>query len=59
MDFINLIIAILLIGLGFLLIKLYNDLKREKKTGALSFKIRTAGIGCILIGIALIIREIN
>ena len=56
MDYINIIIGILLIVLGIILIKYYHYLKREKKAGGLSFKFQTGGIGCIMIGIALIIR---
>ncbi|MFD0990767.1 hypothetical protein ACFQ1R_11715 [Mariniflexile jejuense] len=59
MDWINLLIGILLIILGIFLIKFYQDLKRENKTGGLSFKLQTAGIGCVIIGIGLIIRELN
>jgi uncharacterized membrane protein len=58
MDWINLIIGILLIVLGILLISLYQDLKKENKTGTFSFKIQTGGIGLIMIGITLIIREL-
>lgn len=57
MDWINLLIGILLIILGIFLIKFYQDLKKGNKAGGLSFKIQTAGIGCIIIGIGLIIRE--
>jgi len=57
MDWINLFIGILLIVLGIFLIKFYQDLKDKNKTGGLSFKIQTAGIGCIIIGIGLIIKE--
>ncbi|SFZ95284.1 hypothetical protein SAMN05428642_1233 [Flaviramulus basaltis] len=56
MDWIDIIIGILLIILGIFLIKIYRDLKKENKTGGLSFKLQTGGIGCIMIGIALIIR---
>lgn len=59
MDWINLLIGLLLIILGTFLIKFYQDLKRENKTGGLSFKLQTAGIGCIIIGIGLVIRELN
>ncbi|MDE3744142.1 hypothetical protein PHU20_19970 [Maribacter sp. D37] len=57
MNWINIIIGVLLIILGIFLIKYYQDLKQNKKTAGLSFKIQTAGIGCIIIGIGLIIRE--
>ena len=58
MDFLNLIIGALLIVLGVLFIMYYNSLVKEKKQGALSFKIRTAGIGLIMIGLSLIVREV-
>lgn len=57
MNFFNLVLGILLIVLGVLLIFFYNYLVKEKKNSGLSFKFRTGGIGCIMIGIALIIRE--
>lgn len=59
MDFIYLILGVLLIVLGIALISYYNSLVKEKKQGGLSFKIRTAGICLIIIGIGLIIRELN
>lgn len=58
MDFINIIIGVLSIILGIYLIVFYQKLKKEKKTGGLSFKLQTAGIGAIMIGISLIIREL-
>ena len=58
MDYINMIIGLLLIVLGICLVIYYYDLKKEKKTGGLSFKIRTGGIGFVIIGIGLIIREL-
>lgn len=57
MDWINIVIGILSIILGISLIVYYQNLKRENKTGGLSFKLQTAGIGAIIIGIGLIIRE--
>ena len=58
MDFINIIIGVLSIILGIFLIVLYQKLKKEKKAGGLSFKFQTAGIGAIMIGMGLIIREL-
>jgi len=54
MNILNIIFGILLILLGFLIIWYYE--KSIKKEG-LSFKIRTAGIGLVIIGIGLILRE--
>lgn len=59
MNFFNLILGILLILIGVLLIHLYNYLVKEEKSSGLSFKFRTGGIGFIMIGIALIIRELK
>ncbi|MGC1632773.1 MAG: hypothetical protein WA749_11745 [Gelidibacter sp.] len=57
MDFLNIIIGIS-IALGICLIVFYQKLKKEKKTGGLSFKLQTAGIGAVMIGMSLIIREL-
>lgn len=56
---INIVIGLLCIILGILLIGFYRNLVKQKKQGGLSFKIQTAGIGLIIIGIGLIIREIT
>lgn len=59
MDFtLNIILGIALIIIGVFLISFYQNLKREKKEGGLSFKIQTAGIGCIIIGVGLIFKQI-
>ena len=58
MNFINILIGISLISVGVLLIIYYHKLKSQNKTGGLSFKIQTTGIGAIIIGIGLILREI-
>ena len=50
-------IGLLIIVLGVLLIKFYYDLKPNEK-GGLTFKLQTAGIGCLIIGIGLILKEI-
>jgi uncharacterized membrane protein len=57
MDFINIIVGLLLITLGIFLIVFYRRLKTENKRGGLSFKLQTAGIGVLIIGLGLIIRE--
>jgi uncharacterized protein YjeT (DUF2065 family) len=49
-------LGLLCIIAGISLISLYQNLKRQKKTGGLSFHLRTAGIGLIIIGIGIIIR---
>jgi hypothetical protein len=56
---INVLIGLLCIILGILLIGFYRNLVAQKKQGGLSFKLQTAGIGLIFIGIGLIIREIS
>ena len=55
---IDFVTGILLIVLGIWLINFYYHLVKQKKTSALSFKLRTAGIGLIMIGIALIFRKL-
>ncbi len=55
---VKLIIGILLIIIGFGLINYYYRLKQNKKEGGLSFKLRTAGIGVIIIGIGIIITSL-
>jgi uncharacterized membrane protein len=57
MGYINILIGFLLIILGIFLINYYQKLIRKNKAGGLSFKIQTSGIGFIMIGLALIIRE--
>ena len=52
----EIIVGFACIGLGILLISFYQDLLKNKKQGGLSFKLRTGGIGLIIIGIGLIIR---
>ena len=54
MNFLNIIFGVLLILLGVLIIWYYE--KSINKRG-LSFKIRTAGIGLVIIGIGLILKE--
>lgn len=48
------ILGIILIFLGFLIIKYYEESNNKR---GLSFKIRTAGIGLIIIGTGLILKE--
>ena len=54
---INLILAILLIILGISILIYYSGLKKKEKSG-LSIKLIGGGIGFIMIGISLIIREL-
>jgi hypothetical protein len=54
----NIILGLVLIFLGVLLIMFYQNLVKENKQGGLSFKIQTGGIGCIIIGIGQIIKEL-
>lgn len=58
MDVWNLVLGILLIVGGILLIIVYNDLVKQKQTSNLSFKLKSGGYFSIVIGIALIVREI-
>jgi hypothetical protein len=58
MNWNNILIGTLLIILGIFLIKLYQNLKRKNKTGGLSFKLQTGGIGFIMIGIYIIYQEL-
>jgi len=57
MDFVNFFIGVLLIVLGILLIIYYEDYIKNKR--GLVFKIKIGAIGLIMIGIALIIRELK
>ncbi|WP_396187172.1 hypothetical protein [Flavobacterium sp.] len=56
MDLIVAVIGALCIFIGIWLIFFYNDLAKEKR-GGFSFKLRTAGIGLIIIGIGLIFKN--
>ncbi|PNQ74762.1 hypothetical protein C1T31_01070 [Hanstruepera neustonica] len=57
MDYLNIVLGLLLIALGFFVIKYYQEKLSEQ--GGLTFKIRTTGIGLIIIGLALILEEFN
>lgn len=57
MNWIIIVIGLLIIALGIFFIKFYYDLKPNEK-GGLTFKLRTAEIGCLIIGIGLILKEI-
>ncbi|RKS42484.1 hypothetical protein BC962_3298 [Gillisia mitskevichiae] len=54
---VNIILAIAFIILGTVILIYYNGLKKEEK-GGLTFKLIGAGIGFIIIGLGLIIREL-
>ena len=54
---IDIILGILTIVSGILILKYYFGLKKNEK-GGLTFNLIGAGIGSILIGITLILREI-
>lgn len=58
MNIYPLLLGISLIVSGILIINLYYSLKKNNNTGAFSFKLRTGGIGLIIIGVGLILREI-
>jgi len=58
MDLINILIGVLLNVLGFFLIKYYLLLVKENKHGGLSINLIGAGIGAIIIGVGLIIKEL-
>lgn len=57
MDYLNIVLGLLLIVLGFFVIKYYQEELSEQ--GGLTFKIRTASIGLIIIGLGLILKECN
>lgn len=56
MKFLEFILAVILIYYGIQLINYYQRLKKENKVGGLSFKLQTAGICFIIIGVGLLIR---
>jgi hypothetical protein len=56
MKFLEFILGVILIYLGVYLVIYYQKLKKRNKSGGLSFKFQTAGIGSALIGTALIVR---
>lgn len=56
MKFLEFILAIILIYFGVELINYYQKLKKQKKVGGLSFKLQTAGICLIIIGVGVIIK---
>lgn len=58
MDIPNIIIAVLCNILGVFLIKYYLLLVKGKKHGGLIINLLGAGIGAIIIGVSLIIREV-
>lgn len=58
MDIINVLIGILLILVGILLIKYYIYLIKINKHDGLSISLMGAGVGSIMMGASLVIREI-
>lgn len=52
------LIGVLLNVLGFFLIKYYTLLLKEKRHSGLSINLMWGGIGAIIIGVSLIIREL-
>lgn len=56
MKFLEFILAIFFVYFGVELINYYQKLRKQNKTSGLSFKLQTAGIGFVIIGVALIIR---
>ena len=56
MKFSEIILGIIFIFVGVNLIVFYNNLIKNKKQGGLSYKLRIAGFGLIMIGVSLIIR---
>lgn len=56
MKFLEFNLAVLLIYFGIELINYYQRLKKENIVGGFSFKLQTAGICLIIIGVSLIIR---
>jgi len=59
-SLLNFIIALLCIISGIALIYLYEvKIKRQKSQGTWDFKIRTGGIGLVMVGIGLILREFD
>lgn len=59
MDWINFLIGIILIIPGVFSIILFQNNKSKNKTGSFSFKLRSGGIGLIMIGIYLIYQSIK
>lgn len=58
MEMLNMLIGVLLNVLGFFLIKYYTLLLKEKRHSGLSINLMWGGIGAIIIGVSLIIREL-
>ena len=58
MDYFNVIIGIVLIVSGYFINVFYDRMVRKHGSGGLSFKLRTGGIGFIIIGIYLILSEL-
>jgi len=56
LSILNIILGLLLILLGFFIIKYYEESVNKK---GLSFKIKSAGVGLIIIGIGLILKEFS
>lgn len=58
MDLMIIVFGCLCICFGVGIMVFYQNLKRSER-GGFSFKLRTAGIGLIIIGIGLIVKSCN
>lgn len=59
MDFLNVLLGILLIILGVYLVRLTEEIKINIKKVRLNHKLGVAGIVAVMIGVILIIIELN
>ena len=59
MDFFNTAIGILLVVLGVYLVRFTEEIIENNKEGRHTNKIGSVGIGIIMIGVVIIIRELN
>ena len=59
MDFFNTAIGILLIILGVYLARLTEEIINNNKEGKYTSKLGSVGIGLVMIGVIIVIRELN
>ncbi|MBE9489190.1 MAG: hypothetical protein IMY67_02750 [Bacteroidetes bacterium] len=59
MDFFNTAIGILLIILGVYLVRLTEEIITNNKEGKYTSKLGAVGIGSVMLGVIIIIRELN